>query len=66
LHREQVDEQCAKAVIVERFSHEPIPRAVPAAAASVSKKHDSRRCFGQHQIALDGSNANVKLNGLMN
>ena len=61
--REKIEKQCREAGVVERARDKLIPRAVPAAAAAVSEKHEGGRSIGNCQIALQGraSRCNVNL-----
>jgi hypothetical protein len=50
---QQVDKKRPQPAVLERLRDEPIARTVTAAAASVSEKNNTTRCFGNGERALE-------------
>jgi len=53
LCRQQVDQQCRKACLIEQLRDIAVARAVTTAAASVSKQNDAASVLGKVQIHLE-------------
>src|SRR5262249_43976620 len=62
LGREQIEQQCGKAGLLEDLRDETVSRAMPAAAAAMCKRYDStctlRNCQRAVELDLPGINLN--------
>ena len=59
--REQVEQERPEPGLVQDRRDEPIPRAVPAAAAAVREHDDRAGAVGDRQVPTDGRRAHVHL-----
>src|SRR5262249_28848641 len=64
-HRQEVDQKSGQSSLLERFGHEPVPRTVSAAAASVCEQHNSARAAGNHEVPFQKAAINRNANRTM-